>query len=89
MKIESKETMRKRGLKSPDWADCLAMVNYVRRMHYENSWGFDKNNLYVGKDREIISDTSLSASEIYNQEFGRLRNYNQEFPESEYLEEFI
>ncbi|MFQ5965673.1 MAG: terminase large subunit domain-containing protein [Candidatus Scalinduaceae bacterium] len=89
IKIESKESMRKRGLKSPDHADCLALANYIRRQHYESSWQYEKDNFNLGKDRDIVYDTSLSASELYNQEFGRLGNYNQEFPESEYLEEFI
>jgi len=34
IKIESKESMRKRGLKSPDFADCLCILNHIRRKYY-------------------------------------------------------
>ena len=66
--IEGKESMRKRGLKSPDWADCLALVNYQRRKFKEYSWKVDDYSSF-GADRVFQPESNDSMSAMWDNEF--------------------
>jgi len=68
LKIESKESMKKRGLRSPDWSDALCITNYIRRKYGEFTWCIEDYD--IGYNRNFVPPYNDSADAMWESEFG-------------------
>ena len=70
--IESKESMRRRGLKSPDLSDALCITHYTYRKHYETNRKYQiEKYTSIGSERIFVPE-EYSAGCLYDLEFGNM-----------------